>query len=185
MCDMYGILAHPHAYKHRTEETKAQIGTHGALAHPDCNKKHATCIALSTSQRRLSHMACWHFLMSANTQLKRATPEIYGTLVQSHTDKYGAESSITRDRLAYMALAHVSKHTTIARYHTSIWHSMHGMLAHPQVDELNAAASDNRVPGTHGTLAQKLVVKDFTEASNTRTFLAHMIGWRIFVLVDT
>ena len=62
---------------------------------------------------------------------------------------------------------------------------MHGMLAHPQIDELNAAASDNRVPGTHGTLAQKLVVKDFTEASSTETFPTHMVGWRIFVLVYT
>ena len=61
---------------------------------------------------------------------------------------------------------------------------MHGMLAHSQIDELNVAASDNRVPGTHGTLARKLV-KDFTEASNTRTFPAHMVGSRIFVLVDT
>ena len=37
---------------------------------------------------------------------------------------------------------------------------MYGMLAHPQIDKLNIAASKNRMSGTHGTLAQKLDVKD-------------------------
>lgn len=36
---MYGILAHSHVNKHITEETKAQFGTHGALAHPDCEQE--------------------------------------------------------------------------------------------------------------------------------------------------
>ena len=62
---------------------------------------------------------------------------------------------------------------------------MHGMLAHPQIDELNAAASDKSVPGTHGTLAQKLVVKEFTRRATPELFPAHMVGWRTFVLVDT